>query len=241
MMAENRFNVLTLWSLHPFTYVIRPKNFPEASAFSDAELAEWRRLWSGMFAMAKARGIETYLINWNVFVSPEFSRAHDVAPWSMSLTHIGKEADATGNLVVGYTREVVTQVLDEYPDLTGLGITFGERMGGMTPDQRRDWLDQTFVAGIAGAKRPAKFIYRAPLSAGHRLRRDNQRRERPPLAGPGRASDQQHRRAGLCRVQAQLVARAVLAGPVHGSRRRAVRCLLEPAAHAAQGRLDDAQ
>ena len=38
-------------------------------------------------------------------------------------------------------------------------------MGGMTPDQRRTWLDQTFFAGIAEAKRPAKFIYRAPLSA----------------------------------------------------------------------------
>jgi hypothetical protein len=166
MMAENRFNVLTLWSLHPFHYMIRPTNFPEASPFSDAELAEWKKLWSRIFAMARERGIETYLINWNIFVSPEFSRAHDVAPWSVSLSHIGKEADTTNDLVVRYTREVVTQVLDEYPDLTGLGITFGERMGGMTPDQRRDWINRTFVAGIAEAKRPAKFIYRAPLSAG---------------------------------------------------------------------------
>jgi len=185
MMAENRFNVLSLWSLHPYTYMIRPKNFPEASAFSDAELAEWRRLWSGIFAMAKARGIETYLINWNVFVSPELSRAHDVAPWSVSLSHIGKEADATGDLVVRYTREVVTQVLDEYPDLTGLGITLGERMGGMTPDQRRDWVDQTFVAGIARAKRPAKFIYRAPLSAntgsGGTTSEENDRRSRAQI------------------------------------------------------------
>ncbi len=165
MMAENRFNVLSLWSLHPYTYMIRPKNFPEACPFNDAELAEWKKLWSGIFAMAKERGIETYLLNWNIFVSPEFSRAHDVAPWSVSLSHIGKETDTTGELVVRYTKEVVTQVLDEYPDLTGLGITLGERMGGMAPDQRRTWLDQTFFAGIAEAKRPAKFIYRAPLSA----------------------------------------------------------------------------
>jgi len=165
MMAENRFNVLSLWSLHPYTYIIRPKNFPEACAFSDAEMAEWKKLWSGIFAMAKERGIETYLLNWNIFVSPEFSRAHDVAPWSVSLSHIGGQSDVTGELVERYTREVVTQVLDEYPDLTGLGITLGERMGGMTPDQRRDWLDKTFFAGIAEAKRPAKFIYRAPLSA----------------------------------------------------------------------------
>jgi hypothetical protein len=166
MMAENRFNVLSLWSMHPYTYMVRPKNFPEACPFNDAELAEWKKLWSGIFAMAKERGIETYLINWNIFVSPEFSRAHNVAPWSVSLSHIGGKDDFTGELVERYTREVVTQLLDEYPDLTGLGITLGERMGGMTPDQRRAWLDKTFFAGIAAAKRPAKFVYRAPLSAG---------------------------------------------------------------------------
>jgi hypothetical protein len=166
MMAENRFNVLSLWSMHPYPYMIRPKNFPEACPFNDAELAEWQKLWRGIFAMAKERGIETYLINWNIFVSPEFSRAHDVAPWSVSLSHIGGQNDFTGDLVVRYTKEVIAQLLDEYPDLTGLGITLGERMGGMTPDQRRAWLDQTFFAGIAAAKRPAKFVYRAPLSAG---------------------------------------------------------------------------
>jgi len=184
MMAENRFNVLSLWSLHPYHYMIRPKNFPEACPFSDAEMGEWRKLWSRIFAMAKERGIETYLLNWNIFVSPEFARVHDVAPWSVSLSHIGKESE-TGELVVRYTREVVTQVLDEYPDLTGLGITLGERMAGMTPDQRRDWLDQTFFAGIAAAKRPAKFIYRAPLSAntgsGGTTSGENDRRSRAQI------------------------------------------------------------
>ncbi len=166
MMAENRFNVLSLWSMHPYTYMIRPMNFPEASPFNDAELAEWKKLWTGIFGMARERGIETYLINWNIFVSPEFSRAHNVAPWSVTLSHIGGQSDFTGGLVERYTREVVTQLLDEYPDLTGLGITLGERMGGMTPDQRRAWLDKTFFAGIAAARRPVKFVYRAPLSAG---------------------------------------------------------------------------
>ena len=66
----------------------------------------------------------------DTFVSPEFSRALNIAPWSVSLSHIAQEADATGELVVRYTREVVTQVLDEYSDLTGLGITPGDRPGG---------------------------------------------------------------------------------------------------------------
>lgn len=184
MMAENRFNVLSLWSLHPFHYMVRPKSFPEACPFTEAELAEWQTLWRGLLAMAKERGIETYLLNWNIFVSPEFARARNVARWSENWRHIGPDAE-TNEIVVRYTREVVTQVLDEYPDLTGLGITLGEQMGGMTPDQRRAWLDRTFFAGIADAKRPARFIYRAPLSAdlksGGTTSEENDRRTRAQI------------------------------------------------------------
>ena len=61
-MAENRFNALTLWNLHPWTYMVRPRNFPEASPHSDKELAEWRKLHEGIFRLAKERGIDTYLV-----------------------------------------------------------------------------------------------------------------------------------------------------------------------------------
>jgi hypothetical protein len=164
MMAENRFNALTLWNLHPFTFLIRPKNFPEASGFSDAELAEWQLFWKGLFRMAKNRGIETYLVNWNIFVSPEMARANNVATYSIDWTYFHN--GDTSELVERYTRECVTQVLDEYPELTGLGITLGEGMGGMTPDERRDWINRAFLEGMKAAKREAKLIYRAPLSAG---------------------------------------------------------------------------
>ncbi|PAD18626.1 alpha-glucuronidase family glycosyl hydrolase [Shouchella clausii] len=46
MMAENRFNVLTLWSMHPFPYMIKPKNFPKATPFTDEELADWKHFWT---------------------------------------------------------------------------------------------------------------------------------------------------------------------------------------------------
>lgn len=35
MMAKNRFNVISLWSMHPYHYMIRAKNFPEACPFDD--------------------------------------------------------------------------------------------------------------------------------------------------------------------------------------------------------------
>jgi hypothetical protein len=185
MMAANRFNTLTLWSMHPFHYFVVPKSFPEAQTFSSAEMAEYRTLWTRLFALAKERGIETYLINWNTFVSPEFARAHHFDAYHTSWAHIG---DGTKDKIVeAYTRECVQQTIDEYPDLTGLGITLGERMGGQTPDERRQWLDDAFFAGIAAAKRPIKFIYRAPLSAdtksGGTTSEENDRRTRAQIEG----------------------------------------------------------
>ena len=45
MMAENRFNTLTLWNLHPYPFLIKSKNFPEASPWNENEMKEWQRLF----------------------------------------------------------------------------------------------------------------------------------------------------------------------------------------------------
>lgn len=164
MMAENRFNSLSLWMLHPFTYMIMPENFPEASQFSEEELDEWRELFSGIFGMAKARGIDTYIVNWSIFVSEEFSKAHDVAHDNFYPNYY-VEGDTT-EIVKRYIRESVTQVLNEYPDLSGFAISHGEGMAGMTPRQRQDWMDETMIEGMRLADRPVKFIHRVPFSAG---------------------------------------------------------------------------
>jgi hypothetical protein len=71
----------------------------------------------------------------------------------------------TSKIIEQYSKEIITQVINEYPGLDGLGITLGERMGGQSPDERRAWLDRTIFAGMKAANRKIKFIYRAPLSA----------------------------------------------------------------------------
>ncbi len=153
MMAENRFNALTLWNLHPFTYMIRPTNFPKACPLSDEELAEWRSFWRSLFRMARERGIETYIVNWNIVVSPEFAAAYGA-----------KEHEDTSPFVRRYMRECITQVIDEYKDLTGLGVTLADWMGGLKPKEAEDFVEETFVAGMKAAKRPVKFIHRATLA-----------------------------------------------------------------------------
>lgn len=157
MMVDNRFNVLSLWNIHPFPYLIRSKSFPLANNFSDVEMKAWQNFWKSLFKMAKVRGIQTFLVNWNIAVSPEFAKAYGVNEYS-----------DLSDTVKMYTRESVTQVIDEYPDLTGIGVTLADWMGTfdekMSPQQREDWIEETFVAGMKTASRPVKFIHRSVLA-----------------------------------------------------------------------------
>ncbi len=166
MMVENRFNAVSLWTLHPFTYMIRPKNFPEASKWSDAEFAEWQRLYREIFRLAKERGLDTYVVFWSIFVSEEFAMAHN--PTSRNFyPHYYVDGDTTPT-TKRYLRESVRQMLEEYPDLDGIGVSHGEGMGGMTPLQRQQFVDEVYIAGALEAKRsrPVKLIHRVPFSSG---------------------------------------------------------------------------
>ena len=78
-MAENRFNSLTLWNLQPYTFLIKPRNFPEASPWTDREMKEWQTLFHAIIRMAKERAIDTYIVPFNIFVTPAFAKAHNVA------------------------------------------------------------------------------------------------------------------------------------------------------------------
>ena len=164
MMVENRFNVISLWNLHPYTFMVRPKNFPEASPWSEKEQAAWQRLYREIFRMAKERALDTYIVHWSIFVSREFAQAHDVAKVNF-YPHYYVPGD-TSEIVRRYLRESVKQVLEEYPDLDGIGISHGEGMAEMTPLERQQWMDDVLIAGMLDANRPVKLIHRVPFSSG---------------------------------------------------------------------------
>ncbi len=166
MMVENKFNTLTLWSMEPYSYMVKLPEFPDASPWTDEELADWQQFWKSLFAMAKERGIDTFIVNWNIFVTKEFGQHYgdNTKTFSESKNFWG-DGD-TSPALEEYTRQLITATINEYKDLTGIGLTLGERMGGMSSEMRRDWIDRTIIAGLKTADRKARLIYRAPLSAG---------------------------------------------------------------------------
>ena len=165
MMVENRFNKLTLWNLHPFSFMVKTKKYPEGCSVSDEDLPKWQKFWTTLFKMAKDREIETYLVNWNIFVSAEFAKAHNVCDYCIQGKHFVPQGD-TSAITKDFYKESIRDVLNTYPDLTGLGITLGEGMGNMTAEERQNWILDNYIQGMRMASRKAKFIYRVPLSAG---------------------------------------------------------------------------
>jgi hypothetical protein len=163
MMVENRFNTITLWNLDPFTYMVRTKHFPEASPWSDSQLAQWQHLYHEIFRLAKERGLDTYIVFWSIFVSRQLAEAHGVAKENFYPHYYG--SGDTSPVVRQYLRESVQQTLEEYPDLDGIGVSHGEGMGGMTPSQRQQWVDDVLIQGMLQAKRPVKLIHRVPFSS----------------------------------------------------------------------------
>jgi hypothetical protein len=144
--------------------MIRPKNFPEASPWSEEEFGGWQHLYREIFRMAKERALDTYIVHWSIFVSRAFAEAHDVAQVNY-YPHYYVQGD-TSEIVRLYLRESVRQVLEEYPDLDGIGISHGEGMAGMTPLERQQWMDDVLIAGMLEAERPVKLIHRVPFSSG---------------------------------------------------------------------------
>jgi hypothetical protein len=106
------------------------------------------------------------VVFWSIFVSEEFSKAHGVAKQNF-YPHYYVNGD-TSDVTKRYLRESVAQVLEEYPDLDGIGVSHGEGMGGMTPLQRQQFVDEVYIAGALAAKRkePVKLIHRVPFSSG---------------------------------------------------------------------------
>ncbi|MEX0324219.1 MAG: DUF1961 family protein [Puniceicoccaceae bacterium] len=165
MMVENKFNTLTLWSLEPYSYMVKLPDFPDACPWTDEEMADWQQFWKTLFAMARERGIDTFIINWNIFVTKEFGQHYGEGTETFSESKNFYGDGDTSPALEEYTRQLVTATINTYEDLTGIGLTLGERMGGMTSEMRRDWIDRTIITGLKNADRKARLIYRAPLSA----------------------------------------------------------------------------
>jgi hypothetical protein len=149
MAARNRYNAITFWSAHPYGRMVRVAKYPEAADVAAAEMDRNIAFFRQLFQMAADRGLDTYLVTWNIHVSRAFAQRHNV-PAS------GFDSPA----IRDYQREAIKALFATYPMLTGLGTTAGERMETMTAKQKMDWIADTYLVALKRVGRPVPFIFR---------------------------------------------------------------------------------
>ena len=146
-MAYNRFNTLTFWSSHPYDQMVRLKKYPEATTLPQDRLDKNIVFFHKLFQMAKNYGLDTYLVTWNIHISPGFRKAHGVQD--------GQDSP----LIRDYEKECIRELLREYPELTGMGTCPGENMP-MSAAANAGWIRDVYLDTLAKTGRKIPFIYR---------------------------------------------------------------------------------
>lgn len=183
-LARNRYNLISLWNLHPFPSMVKVPEYP------DVALTDVRR--------STGTWKENYSLNAWGFDAPEIMKSYEVLKkmtieekiefWRKVMAY-GKQRNVrfyllTWNIFVygtegkygitdklenptttDYFRKSIKQMVLTYPDLAGIGLTTGENMYDYSSTQKEQWAYATYGQGVLDAlkeqpDRKIDFIHR---------------------------------------------------------------------------------
>lgn len=171
-LARNRYNCLSLWSLHPFHLMVSSPEFRGANPFTDEEIADHERFFHALFGHARERGIDIYLFTWNIYLPEPVARGLGL-PAALANSSEGTEtinrwdaarARQRAPQVSAYYEEMIYRLLVTYPELDGIGTSGSEAMSG-TGSEKEQWVVDTYLRGIERSGRRVKFLNRTNMQS----------------------------------------------------------------------------
>jgi hypothetical protein len=184
-LARHRFNVLSLWSLHPFPSLVKVPEFPEVAladvwrtrakldnTFSFAGTDMVRPAMLADHEVVKRISIDEKIEFWRWVMRYAKDRGIDVYVFTWNTFTFGAEGkhgitnDLENPITKAYFRASVREMVKTYPLLAGFGITAGEGMPSkMDPKLKEKWLWDTYGEGVRDAlksepQRVVRMIHR---------------------------------------------------------------------------------
>ena len=146
-LTKNRYNYVSLWSMHPFPSLVKVPTFPDV-AIADIkrskgpfkEYYSLRGIWdepelgSSNFETIKTMTIDEKIAFWRDVMAYGKSRNVDfyIITWNIFTYGVdgkyGITNDPDNKTTIDYFRKSVKELIVTYPDLAGIGITAGENM-----------------------------------------------------------------------------------------------------------------
>ncbi len=184
-MARHRYNVLTLWNLHPFPSLVKVPEYPEVAlddvwrtraplddTFSGSGSDMVRPAMLKDVEIVKRMTIGEKIRFWREVMQRARDRGIEVYwfTWNMFVWGAEGKHGITGEqdnpITIDYFRKSVRETVLTYPLLAGIGITAGERMQNRKDEfSKEKWLWKTYGEGIRDALalqpgRPFRLIHR---------------------------------------------------------------------------------
>lgn len=181
-LAKHRYNLITLWSKHPFPAMIWLENYPEM-AMDDVYVlnkeikAQTHKDFRGVdfydtnnLALIKKISIEDKIAFWQEVMQYGHDRGIEfmLFTWNIyyanadKLYHMSRESKKARI----YMKECVREFTETYPYLSGIGVTAGEHMSLQVGDiSNIKWMSETYGKGVTEAlketpERDFRFIFR---------------------------------------------------------------------------------
>jgi hypothetical protein len=188
-LARHRYNLISLWSLHPFPSMVKVPEYPDV-ALNDV----WRTKWpltddfNGVgsdavkpqmladYEVLKKMTIDDKVKFWQEVMQYGKDRGIDFYVFTWNIFTYGAEGkhgitcNRDNDTTINYFRCSVRELIKTYPLLAGIGITAGEHMMKSTKITAEQWLWKTYGQGINDAlklqpNRKFKLIHRYHWSA----------------------------------------------------------------------------
>ncbi len=143
-LAWHRYNVFSIWTLHPFTSMITMPEYPDVAienvegfnGFSKSlSINEKIEFWKKVMVMAKNRGFEFHIYTWNIYTYGAAGK-------------YGIDNDPHNPNTIAYMRKCMTRLFETYPDLSGFGVGAGENMGDISDEEKARWTWSTYGRGL---------------------------------------------------------------------------------------------
>lgn len=189
-MARNRYNVLTLWTCHPYPGLVKLPKYPEIGyddvcVLKDGVNQQSDRHFDALdvydpanFRVVKKISLDDKIAYWTQVFDYAKSRGIEIIVFHWNAYAFGAKGkhgitdDMSNPKFIEYMRYAVGEFLKTYPQVDGIGITAGEHM----PDRKsykpgvEEWLWRTYGEAVMDAKRATpgrelRIIFRAHMAS----------------------------------------------------------------------------
>jgi len=185
-LARYRYNVLSLWTTHPFPSIIKLEHYPDVALddiyrISDGILQPHHKNKlqdvdfdkPGTLQLVKRMSIDEKIAHWQRVFQYADDRGIEIYLfcWNVFTWYADGKYGITQQqdnpLTIEYTRKCVRQTLLTYPQIAGIGVTAGENADWYTVGERsiETFIFKTFGRGIMDVQeqqpdRKIRFIFR---------------------------------------------------------------------------------